>query len=142
MQTHILVLHLLSSLYMFGLIWFVQIVHYPLMAAVGKGDFVAYERLHTQRTGTVVGPAMLAELFTGVVLWFWGAFEGQAHWIFGGSLLALALIWASTFFIQIPLHSRLSNAHSKDDIRRLVNSNWIRTILWSARAVVLAYLIV
>ena len=41
-----LLVHVVATLVMTGLIWFVQIVHYPLMAKVGRADFAEYERLH------------------------------------------------------------------------------------------------
>ena len=53
---------LVSTLAMFGVILFVQIVHYPLMAKVGAEGFPGYARSHADRTGLVVGPLMLAEM--------------------------------------------------------------------------------
>ena len=49
MDLLILLLHTLSTLSMLGLIWFVQIVHYPLMARVGRVRFHAYETDHQRR---------------------------------------------------------------------------------------------
>ena len=53
---------------MTGLIWFVQVVHYPLFAKVGSEAFSLYESLHTQKTGLVVGPVMLVEVLA-TFLW-------------------------------------------------------------------------
>ena len=39
-----------STLYMTGLIWFVQVVHYPLLGAVGGSEFSAYEQRHMSLT--------------------------------------------------------------------------------------------
>ena len=36
-----LIVHATSALLLVGLIWTVQVVHYPLMAAVGPDRFVA-----------------------------------------------------------------------------------------------------
>ena len=130
----ILGLHVLSALYMMGLIWFVQVVHYPLMRAVPSDDFVQYENLHTQKTGWVTAPVMLIELGTGVWLCL---FAGEASVFWGINLCGVILLWASTFFIQVPLHNQLSIAWSKQNIDRLVRSNWIRTILWTIKAIAL-----
>ena len=46
----LLSLHLAATAAMTGLIWFVQVVHYPLFAAVGADQFVAYEVAHQRRT--------------------------------------------------------------------------------------------
>ncbi len=132
--------HIGLAWYMVGLIWFVQVVHYPLMGHVPKEAFVAYEHGHTQLTSYVTAPVMVVELGTAIWLamvmdhpaWFW--------WI---NLLLVLLLWASTFFIQVPLHGRLSDNHDHENIRRLVRSNWIRTALWTGKGLALAwYLIV
>ena len=46
--------HLGSSLYMVGLIWFVQVVHYPLFDSVGDREFPSYEQRHTAECPGVV----------------------------------------------------------------------------------------
>jgi hypothetical protein len=56
--------HLMSTLIMVGLIWFVQVVHYPLMADVGPREFRRYAPLHQSRTTFVVAGPMLTEAGT------------------------------------------------------------------------------
>lgn len=63
----ILLTQVFATLFMVGLIWFVQIVHYPLYANVGREQFPEYETLHNQLTTRVVGPVMLVEMATAVV---------------------------------------------------------------------------
>ena len=63
-----LLCHAGATFYMVGLIWFVQRVHYPLLAGVGPQQFPGYERAHVDRTFSVVGPPMLLEAFTGIGL--------------------------------------------------------------------------
>ena len=53
---------------MFGLIWFVQIVHYPLFGLVGVSGFPTYQAAHQSRTTFVVFPLMLVEFVTSVVI--------------------------------------------------------------------------
>ena len=62
----VLVVNLASTLAMTGVIWFVQVVHYPLFASVGAEGFSRYEALHATRTGWVVAPLMLCELVASV----------------------------------------------------------------------------
>jgi hypothetical protein len=50
----LLVVRLVSSLLMVGMIWTVQLVHYPLMALVGPERFAAYEAAHAPRMAAVV----------------------------------------------------------------------------------------
>ena len=109
-----------------------QVVHYPLFAAVGRDDFVRYERLHTQRTGWVVGPLMgvesVAALVVAVVL-----FDEIGAFLALTGLVLLAVIHSSTIFLQVPAHRILSERFDPAVQRRLVRTNWIRTIGWSAR---------
>ncbi len=125
--------HLFFTLYMAGLIWFVQVVHYPLMGKVGEADFISYENAHTRLTSWVTAPPMLLELGSGAFLLYFS----PSSMVFQANLLGIALLWASTFFIQVPLHNQLSRAFSYRAHRRLVNSNWIRTALWTGRGILL-----
>ena len=59
-----LLLNVAATLMMTGVIWFVQVVHYPLMEQVGASGFVTYEKLHTRWTTYVVAPPMLVEAAT------------------------------------------------------------------------------
>ena len=127
-----------ATLYLTGLIWFVQVVHYPLFAGVGEERCVAYVRRHTRLTGYVVVVPMLVELISAMLLVAWrpGAVslaEAKA------GLLLVVLIWASTFLLQVPCHRRLSGEYSESVVRRLVTTNWVRTVLWSARAVLVVW---
>lgn len=120
--------HTAATWFMVGLIWFVQVVHYPLFAAVGQQGWKAYSRRHQSLTTLVVGPAMLIEATSAAVLL---ALVPSALTVINAVLLAL--IWASTFLVQVPLHGRLGNGHNADVMRKLVVTNWVRTILWSVR---------
>jgi hypothetical protein len=118
---------------MTGLIWFVQVVHYPLFRAVGAGDFVAYEAAHVRLTTFVVGPLMLLE--AGTALWmvsFRPAFVSPAKAWAGLGLLAV--IWASTAFLSVPRHDALRLGFNASAHAALVTTNWIRTVAWTVRA--------
>ncbi len=127
---------LLSTLAMFGLIWFVQIVHYPLFLKVGPGFFQAYEAAHADRTTYVVAPLMLLELATAGLLLLARFRPASVSFLEAWAGAALvAVIWLSTGLIQVPLHNQLQGGYSAPIIHRLVATNWIRTVAWSLRAV-------
>ncbi len=127
----LVVLHAVPTLYLCGLIWFVQVVHYPLFAAVGEREFVAYERVHCRRITPIVLPPMVAEL--GLALWLWfAAPPAVAPWA-GAGLGLLAIVWGSTFLVQVPCHERLGLTADAVAMRRLVLSNWVRTAAWTLR---------
>lgn len=46
--------HWLSAVYMTGLIWFVQCVHYPLMSMASADHYQAFQRDHMVRTTWVM----------------------------------------------------------------------------------------
>ncbi|QNL21366.1 hypothetical protein HZR84_05240 [Hyphobacterium sp. CCMP332] len=137
--TLILFMHLLSTAIMFGVIWFVQIIHYPLFALVEEKNFASYEKEHVRLTSFLIMPAMLLELCTAVVLIFFAsAHELPYFWL---NLILLTGIWLSTFFLQVPLHTKLSRIKTEPEIRKLVKTNWIRTVLWTLRFILLFWVL-
>jgi hypothetical protein len=52
----------------------------------------------------------------------------------------LALIWLSTAVVQVPLHQSLAARYDDSTLRRLVRSNWLRTMAWTARGLLLGWL--
>jgi hypothetical protein len=127
------VIHQAATWALVGLIWTIQLVHYPLFARVGEQGFVAYHQEHTRRITWVVAPLMFAELMTAVGLMFWGARE---PWLLG-SLVLLGFNWVSTALVQIPLHNQLAQGFDAEVHRRLVATNGWRTMAWSLRGVCL-----
>jgi hypothetical protein len=129
-------IQLAATLFMTGVIWFVQVVHYPLFGRVGETSFCDYEQAHTVRTGWVVGPPMLLELASAVMAlglrpeWF----SAEAAWVGMG---LLAVIWLSTGLLQVPLHGRLVERFAESDAARLTATNWIRTVCWTMRSLLL-----
>jgi hypothetical protein len=131
-ETWLLILQLASTLPLVGLIWTIQLVHYPLFAKVGVTGFVDYQHEHMRTIGPLVGPLMLVEVLTALVLLICRPDDGLA--ITGFALVVV--VWASTAFIQVPCHRKLTSSFDSDAHRRLVRSNWIRTIAWSMRGVI------
>ena len=136
----ILLANLGSSLLMTGLIWFVQIVHYPLFARVGAREFAGYEKNHSQLTSLVVGPPMLVEAAAAVVLLF-PRREWLPSWTVWTGVGLVVVIWLSTAAIQVPCHKRLEAGFETAVHRRLVRSNWIRTLAWTLRSWIALYLV-
>jgi phage terminase large subunit-like protein len=127
---------LASTWFLTGLIWFVQVVHYPLFAAVPPEAFGAYHARHTRTTTSVVVVPMLVELLTSAALLAWRPAWMSREAAVAGLILA-ALVWASTAGVQVPLHARLSRGRDAAAIRRLVRTNAARAALWTAHALLL-----
>lgn len=134
----ILWLNLVLSLILTGIIWTIQLVHYPLFNNVGKAHFPAYLKKHQQLISYLVVPLMLAELLCAFLLLFYAP-----HISAGIRILSFALvltIWLSTFLLSVPQHQKLLNGFNNDAYKKLVNTNWVRTIAWTIRSILLLWL--
>lgn len=141
MLTTLLLIQLLATGFMTGLIWFVQVVHYPLFARVGSGEFVAYEDEHVRRTTLIVAPAMLIEAASSLALLLiiQGDVQRLLAWL-GAAMLCV--IWLSTALLQVPCHRQLSSGFASTTVERLSVSNWIRTLAWTARLIIASAMLV
>jgi hypothetical protein len=128
----VLLVQAFASLALTGLIWCIQVVHYPLFAAVGRDEFTRYEADHARLITLVVGPLMLVEL--AAALWLAAVRPaGVPAWMAWTGLALVAAIWLSTAAIQVPCHAKLAAGFDAEVHARLVSSNWIRTVAWTAR---------
>ena len=117
---------------MTGIIWLVQLVIYPQFLNVGIGEFSRYHKRHLSGIGMLVAPLMVTELaLSGLAVW-----QFRQHSLQGLTIAAAAItaaLWLTTFLLHVPLHRVLERGWSERHIHRLISTNWIRTILWSAR---------
>lgn len=122
---------------MVGLIWMVQVVHYPLFSRVGEVGFADYEAGHTRRIGRLLVVPAGAEVVTAAILPV-ARPDGVPLWstLLAGALLAV--IWVMTALVFAPLHGRLAERFDQALIGRLVAANWWRTAAWTARGVIVA----
>lgn len=132
----LLLTNLACSLFMTGVIWFVQVVHYPLFERIGPDNFAWYQERHQRLTTRVVAPAMIMELAASFALVL-GNPSSSAFWVPSGMTL---LVWASTMLWQVPLHAKLASGFNQATWITLVASNWIRTIAWTLRSILLLWL--
>lgn len=130
----VLIANALATLAMVGLIWFVQVVHYPLLARLDAAGIAEHQRL----TGYVVAAPMVVEAATAAILVVDrpDGVPAAAAWI-GAALVAV--VWASTALLQVPMHRAL--ARGAGDVRRLVAGNWVRTAAWTGRGAVVAWML-
>ncbi|UYZ58588.1 hypothetical protein [Hymenobacter latericus] len=136
----LLLLNFALAAYLTGVIWTVQLVHYPGFALVSAEAFRAYHQAHLGRMGWVVMAPMVAELLA-AAWWAWAARSAASWW----SLGLVAFVWAVTFFVSVPLHNRLATTHGPETqlaVYALVRTNWLRTLAWSARLGLLGWVLV
>ena len=158
----ILFSNILVTAFLVGLIWFVQIVHYPLFKEVGKQNFYEFHLAHTTLTGKVVILPMLLEL--GFSFWLvWEGYEinyalttndvsenmvmrmGNFYLFSIIALLLTISLWILKAWIFVPLHGKLGDiakGYNLEIIKKLVFRNWFRTVFWSLRLVILSYMLI
>lgn len=120
-----------SSFAMTGIIWIVQLVHYPTFLKVSQDKFVDFINFHSAKITIIVFPLMSLELILS------GYFSYTLQTSFWYSQLVITLLlWFSTMFISVPIHNKLTE-FNEITILKLISTNWIRTILWSIKAFLL-----
>jgi hypothetical protein len=126
----LLVLHAASTWAMTGVIWLVQLLVYPAMRDVPADRWIPWHLRHCLRISYVVGPLMVVEVVTALALWL----QGLTSPLFLAGAALLGVVWLSTLVLQIPLHHVCEKGCSPLAIERLILTNWVRTVAWTARA--------
>lgn len=124
--------HIIVTAMLVAIIWIIQVLHYPTFRFIDPDKEIEFHKFHTFSISPIVAPLMVAEL----ILVSLGLY-------FDFSILSIALltivvaIWLSTFLIQVPLHKELSNDYKSSIVERLIMTNWIRTICWTVKLVLM-----
>ena len=140
MPIFLLLTQIASTWFMTGLIWFVQVVHYPLYDRIGAQNFCIYERDHCALTTMVVAPVMVVELFSAILLVVARPKSLGLTEVLSG-LLLLGIIWISTLFIADNYHGQLSTGFSGEPYKALLAANWLRTVCWSLRGALVIHVL-
>lgn len=129
----ILNIHAAATWALIGLIWTVQVVLYPLFGRCGREAFQGYHAAHMCGITVIVAPLMFLELGTAA----WLVVGGERNVWLLASLLPLGVSWISTALLQVPLHKKLERGFDEGSWRKLVATNWWRTMAWTSRGVLL-----
>ena len=130
-----LVIHLIATSIMVGVIWVIQLVHYPSFHFIELKQYTTFQRFHMSRISYVVVPAMLTELFT---LIFLIIFMDQIDTLVTVSGLLLIIIWLMTAVFFSGVHQKLTSGYDKTVVNNLVKLNWGRTLLWTLRLLLIS----
>jgi hypothetical protein len=140
MISNLLFFNLIVTAMLTGLIWTIQLVHYPSFRFIRENDFSEFEKFHCHSVSFIVAPLMLMELvLASLLLNFHLDSEFFAVVLITFSLVLL--VWLSTLIFQMPYHNKLAKGYDPLVQKLLVKSNWIRTIAWSIRLILLIWLI-
>ena len=130
--------HLIFTSIMTGVIWVIQIVHYPSFHFIEKELYTAFQKFHMNKISIIVIPIMLAELITGIMLFLDKSFKSPFLII---SIIILVLIWLITGVFFTKAHNELIAGYQELVVNQLVVMNWIRTLLWTLRLLLLTYFV-
>ncbi|WP_395729940.1 GDSL-type esterase/lipase family protein [Prosthecobacter sp.] len=132
-MTLIFAIHLAATWMLVGLIWVVQILVYPQFLRVDASQFKTYHFAHCFRIGLAVAPLLFMEAATAA----WIVYRGcDLNFILSACLIPV--IWITTAIFQAPQHTRLLKGFDACLIRRLILTNWIRTLAWTARGILVS----
>lgn len=127
--------HFLSTSIMVGIIWVIQLLHYPAFHFIKESDYVEFQHFHMQRISFIVVPVMILELFSAFMLVYYLRSN-----LLILCLIILLFIWLITFVFFTKLHQSLLDGYDKKIVDKLVKINWSRTVLWSLRLIILIYI--
>ena len=130
--------HLIFTSIMTGVIWVIQIVHYPSFHFIEKELYTAFQKFHMNKISIIVIPIMLAELITGMMLFLDRSSKSPFLII---SFVILVLIWLITGVFFSKAHNELMTGYQELVVNQLVVMNWIRTLLWTLRLLLLTYFV-
>jgi len=123
-------IHFASTAVMVGVIWVIQLLHYPTFHYIEKNNYSQFQKFHMNRISYIVIPAMVIEMLSGIMLVII-----NDDFIISFSLLVC--IWIITFVFFTNIHQRLLSKYENTAVEKLVNLNWIRTTFWTVRLVIL-----
>ena len=127
--------HFLSTSLMVGIIWVIQLLHYPAFNFIKESDYVEFQHFHMQRISFIVVPVMILELFSAFMLVYYVRSN-----LLILCLIILLFIWLITFVFFTKMHQLLLVGYDKIIVDKLVQINWSRTVLWSLRLIILIYI--
>ncbi len=130
----VLISHLAFTSIMTGVIWVIQIVHYPSFHFIEKELYTAFQKFHMKKISIIVIPIMLAELITAMILFLDKSSKSPFLII---SLVILFLIWLMTGVFFSKAHNELITGYQELVVNQLVVMNWVRTLLWTLRLLLL-----
>ena len=140
LMSYVFFMYCASTWSMVGIIWFAQVVHYPLFGKVGQESFTDYQHANLRRTVLIVIPLQMLELVTALLL-LWKIPTGILPVQVWTNLVLIGITWISTATLQVPSHSKLARGFDQRTQALLVSSNWIRTIIWSVRGIIVFWML-
>jgi len=140
----LLTTNIIVTAFMTGVIWLVQLVNYPLYPHIKPDNFTDFQTDHIKKITPLVAPVMITELFSSLALIVFtpnNFYKTQIPNLFLINFCIVVIIWLVTFYYSVPNHQKLKEGWDSKLHAHLVQSNWTRTIAWTLRSSILAYIV-
>ena len=129
----IILLHAIVTFLLTGLIWVIQLVHYPMFQFLDSQAYSKAMSFHQQRISIIVVPLMLFELLSGVYL-------AHAQWsslarFHSINIALIVIIWIHTFGLMVPFHKNIPIQPNHELLKKTLCHHWIRTLSWSVKSI-------
>ena len=137
----VLVAQVVSVLWLAGMVWTIQVQHYPLFELVGEEGFVAYEAAHSTRISfLLLGPWAVQGITTAWILLQRPV--GVPWWMVLAAAAFAAATVLVTVLVSVPQHDVLSSGFDAAAHATLVGTNWWRTAAWTGHGVLAVWMLV
>ena len=138
-EQSMLAMHLVLASIMVGVIWVIQLVHYPSFRYTDKEKYVSFQIFHMRNISFIVMPVMVLEFLSGLLLVL---YHSNHESLLRISFILLLIIWLVTALFFAQIHQKLSKGYDETLVRKLVSLNWIRTLLWTLRSCIITYCLI
>ena len=118
-----------------GLIWTIQVVHYPTFNFIDEGNYKNFQVFHMNAITPLVAPLMILEMLLFSLSIKFHFYEKKIYYLI--FFFLLSSIWLCTALVSVPLHNSLMQGKDPTAIAKLISTNWIRTICWSLKLILM-----
>lgn len=109
------------------LIWMVQLIVYPSFAFYNNTQLLTWHKTYTKAIALIVIPLMLGQL--GIAIYQVFIVQNSYTLV---SIVLVVFLWGITLLKFAPMHQQISEGNTQIQLlKTLVQTNWIRTIIWT-----------
>ena len=109
------------------LIWMIQLIVYPSFLFYTAKELITWHKMYTKAIALIVIPLMLGQL--GIAIY--QVFLVQNTYTLT-SIVLVVFLWGITLLKFAPLHQQISEGNTHLQVqKKLVQMNWMRTIVWT-----------
>lgn len=146
----IFLVHILSTFFSFGIAFFLQALHFPLLRYIGPYQYPIYYEKQKMKLILLTFPVNTLEVFTAIILMvrFFAiggemtAAKQNSFFIYLSTIIILMLIHLITFYFIKPLLKKLLKNWEEKVLKELKLWNLVRVVFWLARIVILLVIVI